>query len=280
MSDLQTQHSHEPATPGQLPVADIEHTPRRADIDPKAAKRAERQVAFMFTLSMIFVVLFIVAYIGIDKYTSIYIPLFGEVGAMNIALGFTLGAAVFFIGAGAIQWAKKLMPDVEVVQERHSMETSPEESAEAVAQYARGKEESGFARFPLIRRSLIGAMALFPAMPLALLVPLLLVASVGAATMVISFAYAKESVPTHLQGTATGIANTGVMTGTLTQMPVIGLLLDARWQGAIANGVRQYGLEAFQLALQFLAAWTTLAVALLLLTRETHARPYANPKDA
>ena len=125
-----------------------------------------------------------------------------------------------------------------------------------------------------------GAMALFPAMPLALLVPLLLVASIGAATMVISFAYAKESVPTHLQGTATGIANTGVMTGTLTQMPVIGLLLDARWQGAIANGVRQYGLDAFQVALQFLAAWTTLATILLLLTRETHARPYAERKDS
>ena len=125
-----------------------------------------------------------------------------------------------------------------------------------------------------------GAMALFPAMPLPLLVALLLFASVGSASMVISFAYAKESVPGHLQGAATGIANTGVMAGTLTQMPVIGLLLDARWEGAITQGVRQYSLEAFQVALLFLAAWTAVAVALLTLTRETHARPWSAPMPA
>ncbi|MFM7599220.1 MAG: hypothetical protein ACKO70_12775, partial [Actinomycetota bacterium] len=31
--------------PGALPAADIPHRPRRSDIDPKAARRAERQVA-------------------------------------------------------------------------------------------------------------------------------------------------------------------------------------------------------------------------------------------
>ena len=111
--------------PGYLPVAPIEHKPRVTDTDPKAARRAERQVASMFALSMVLVV-------------------------------------VFVIGAGAIQWAKKLMPDVEVVQERHSMESPTGEVAEAAGNYERGKEESGFARYPIIRRTLLGAMALFP----------------------------------------------------------------------------------------------------------------------
>lgn len=152
----------EPAKLGYSPVAPIEHRPRVTDTDPKAARRAERQVATMFTLSMVFVVLFIVAYVAIDKSAVVYIPVLGAVGASNVALGFTFGVAVFLIGAGAIQWAKKLMPDVEVVQQRHDMVSDKESEAEAAANYQRGKEESGFARYKIIRRSLLGAMALFP----------------------------------------------------------------------------------------------------------------------
>lgn len=153
---------HAPAKLGYSPVADIPHRPRVADTDPKAARRAERQVSSMFLLSMLFVVLFFVAYIAIDKSANVYLPVFGVVGAMNITLGFTMGAAIFLIGAGAIQWAKKLMPDVEVVQERHDLSSPAEATGEAAANYERGKEESGFARFKIIRRTLIGAMVLFP----------------------------------------------------------------------------------------------------------------------
>jgi len=147
---------------GYSPVADIPHKPRVTDTDPKAARRAERQVAGMFTLSMIFVIAFVVAYVAIDKSTYVYIPVLGDVGASNVVLGFTFGAAVFLIGAGAIQWAKKLMPDVEVVQQRHDMASDKTDEEAAAANYERGKEESGFARYKIIRRSLLGAMALFP----------------------------------------------------------------------------------------------------------------------
>ncbi|PHX61534.1 MAG: ubiquinol-cytochrome C reductase [Actinobacteria bacterium] len=153
---------HAPAKLGYSPVADIPHRPRVADTDPKAARRAERQVSSMFMLSMLFVVLFIIAFVAIDKSANVYLPVFGVVGAMNITLGFTMGAAIFLIGAGAIQWAKKLMPDVEVVQERHDLSSPAEATGEAAANYERGKEESGFARFKIIRRTLIGAMVLFP----------------------------------------------------------------------------------------------------------------------
>jgi hypothetical protein len=71
------------------------------------------------------------------------------------------------------------------------------------------------------------------------------------------------------------VANAGVMLGTLTQMPVIGIILDAHWKGAIVNGVRQYDLAAFQFALLFLSAWIAIAFVLLLFTRETHAQQTA-----
>ncbi|MCX6423856.1 MAG: ubiquinol-cytochrome C reductase, partial [Actinobacteria bacterium] len=54
-----------PAKLGYSPVADIPHRPRVADTDPKAARRAERQVSSMFLLSMLFVVLFIIAFVAI-----------------------------------------------------------------------------------------------------------------------------------------------------------------------------------------------------------------------
>ena len=107
-----------------------------------------------------------------------------------------------------------------------------------------------------------------PTAPLALLVPLLLVASFGAGAMVLSFGFAKESAPLRLQGTVTGVVNAGVMVGTLVQMPVIGLILDAHWQGVAINGVRQYDVAAFQAGLVFLLAWLAVAIVLLAATRE------------
>jgi MFS family permease len=108
----------------------------------------------------------------------------------------------------------------------------------------------------------------WPAAPLALLVPLLLAASFGAGSMVLSFGFAKESAPPRLQGTVTGVVNAGVMVGTLIQMPAIGLILDGRWQGVTVNGVRQYDVAAFQAGLAFLLAWIMAAMLLLALTRE------------
>ncbi len=161
-SDASAHEVARPAKPGYSPVADVPHRPRATDVDPKAARRAERQVASMFLLSMLFVVLFVVAYVAIDKTTVVYIPVMGDVGASNVALGFTFGVAILLIGTAAIQWSKKLMPDVEVVQERHDQLSPRRATAEAAANYERGKDESGFARFKLIRRTLIGALVVFP----------------------------------------------------------------------------------------------------------------------
>lgn len=85
-----------------------------------------------------------------------------QVNASNAALGITFGLAIFLIGAGAIHWAKKLMPDQEeVVQLRHSLVSTPEERAEAGEVFWQGADESGFSKHKMIRR-LLTAMILFP----------------------------------------------------------------------------------------------------------------------
>ncbi|MYS87092.1 ubiquinol-cytochrome c reductase iron-sulfur subunit [Embleya scabrispora] len=138
------------------------HEPRVTDIDEKAAKRAERQVAFLFVISMLSTIGFIWAYVGIDKHRIIDIFFFGKIGAQNLALGGFLGLALFCIGAGAIHWARTLMTDEEIVQERHEFTSDPETREYAIREFTQGAADSVIGRRPLIRRTMIGAMALVP----------------------------------------------------------------------------------------------------------------------
>ena len=139
-----------------------EHVMRRADIDPKAATRAERQVATMFTLAILSVFAFVISYVKIPNTKMIDVPILGAVNANHVAIGLFFGLAILLIGVGAIHWAKKLMPDVEVIQERHALTSNDTEREAVASSFQRGKEESGFAERKLIRRTLLGAMALFP----------------------------------------------------------------------------------------------------------------------
>jgi ubiquinol-cytochrome c reductase iron-sulfur subunit len=138
------------------------HVPRKADIDPKAAIRAERQVATMFGLSSLMIILFVIAYSKVPADLLITIPVIGTLNANHLAIGFTFGMAILLIGLGAIHWAKKLMPDEEVIQERHALTSSNEDRAAVQSSLARGAAESGFKDRKIIRRSLLGALALFP----------------------------------------------------------------------------------------------------------------------
>jgi ubiquinol-cytochrome c reductase iron-sulfur subunit len=148
--------------PYSLPVADAEHTPRQTDTDPRAEKRAARQVATMFGLSVVMVVLFFVAFIAIPVDSVIDLPYLGEMGTLHVALGVTFGLAIFLIGAGAVHWAKKLMSDVEVSQERHEFKSSEADTDGAAQVLEEGNEASGFTKYPMIRRTMLAAMALVP----------------------------------------------------------------------------------------------------------------------
>lgn len=142
----------------ELPV----HVLRRADVDPIAAARAERQVAIMFMLSAVFTVLAVIAFFAIPVDLYIRVPGPGVTSASNFALGITLGLAIFLIGTGAIHWARKLMPDDEVVQSRHSYSSSSEIRESVMQEIRTGGEESGFTSRKIIRRSLLTALAVLP----------------------------------------------------------------------------------------------------------------------
>ncbi|MEV5507003.1 cytochrome bc1 complex Rieske iron-sulfur subunit [Streptomyces orinoci] len=150
---------------GEDPFADPglpPHEHRIQDIDERAAKRSERVVAFLFTLSMLATVGFIVAYLAIPVDKNIYVFPIGHISALNFSLGLSLGVALFCIGAGAVHWARTLMSDVEVADERHPIEASPEVKAKVLADFADGARESALGRRKLIRNTMFGALAMFP----------------------------------------------------------------------------------------------------------------------
>lgn len=138
------------ADPGLPP-----HEFRPTDVDTRAERRAERQVAGMFMLASLLTLAFCVAYFAIDEDAIVF-----GYGASNLALGLSLGLALLLIGVGAIQWAKKLMTDHEMVEYRHSAAGTDSDREEALTKFRAGAEESGIGRRPLIRNSLLGALGL------------------------------------------------------------------------------------------------------------------------
>jgi len=156
-------HDKVPSTYDGDPIANPglpEHTWRPTDVDQKAEKRAERQVAACFVLAMVCTVLFVVCYIVFQIGDSqSHDTIFG-LGASNVTLGLTLGGALLFIGIGIVQWARKLMGDHEMVELRHSAASSPEDRAATLAALDAGIDESGIGRRPLVRNTLLGSIAL------------------------------------------------------------------------------------------------------------------------
>ena len=134
------------------------HRVRMTDKSVKHEKAAARQVAALFLVSILGSAFAIWAYYAFPFDAEVAGSL--RLNTIFLGLGITLG--LFGIGIGAVHWAKTLMPDAEVAEERHLTRGSEEVRAAAVEIIRLADEESGFSRRKLIRRTLYGALALFP----------------------------------------------------------------------------------------------------------------------
>jgi ubiquinol-cytochrome c reductase iron-sulfur subunit len=117
-------------------------------------------------------VLFVVSYFTFE--IGEVVTTVGGLGASNLALGLSLGGALLFGGVGAIHWARKLMVDRPLVEARHPIASSPEDREVTVSGFMTGLDETGIARRPLVRNTLLGALGV-----LALPVPLVLLRDLG-----------------------------------------------------------------------------------------------------
>ena len=155
----------EPLSDPGLPA----HAHRKADHDEAAAKRAERQVAILFMLSALGTLLFIYSYIWIAQDIYVYVPIIGTSNAHQLFLGLGLTFSLFFIGVGAVHWAKTLMPDEEVIAQRHEMRSSDEDRADLIASVKENAGAAGLGRRSLIKRTLGLSLGLVGLSPILLL---------------------------------------------------------------------------------------------------------------
>ncbi|MDP1712289.1 MAG: Rieske 2Fe-2S domain-containing protein [Candidatus Nanopelagicaceae bacterium] len=152
-----------------------EHVHRKADTDPAAADKAERQIAILFGLSAIGTILFIYAYIKVPGDVFVFLPALGTTNAQQLLLGIGLTVSSLFIGLGAVHWAKTLMPDNEVIQERHEFRSEDIDRTDFVKTVKEQAAAANLGRRSLIKRSLglsLGLLGLAPLVALRDLGPL------------------------------------------------------------------------------------------------------------
>jgi MFS family permease len=113
---------------------------------------------------------------------------------------------------------------------------------------------------------------IFLPLPLWALVVVLIPTGFASGNIIIGFAWAKESVPLRLVGTASGFCNMGPLIGGMLWQPAVGWMLDRRWNGVIEAGARLYDARAYRAAFALMFAAVVVAGIVLLFARESHCR--------
>jgi ubiquinol-cytochrome c reductase iron-sulfur subunit len=130
----------------------------------KAEKRAERAVAAAFVIAALGGVGFIVSFIAIPfRWHLPGTP--QNFRFFTPAIGGCLAVMLLFLGIGLVLWAKWLMPEEEVIQERHDSPSTEEEKLMIEGTLITGLEDTGLPRRSLLLRSLGlagGALATVP----------------------------------------------------------------------------------------------------------------------
>jgi len=143
-----------------------EHLEGLPQDDPRVIvhdRRAERVVAACFTLAFLAGCGFIAAYVGLGVHSV------DKVLRSNLWLGLSLSITLFALGLGALIWVRNLMPDVEVIQERHDLRSPEPERLATEAYFKEGTAQSQFVKRPMVRRTLmLGTLPLIAA-PIVLL---------------------------------------------------------------------------------------------------------------
>jgi ubiquinol-cytochrome c reductase iron-sulfur subunit len=127
------------------------------------AKRVEKIVAACFILAFIAGCGFIAAYVGLGVHTV------DKTLRSNLALGTSLAVTLLALGTGALLWVRHLMPDVEIVEQRHDLQSEPADRAAFEAVFKEGTEYSQFVKRPIVRRTLMLGTLPLVAAPLVLL---------------------------------------------------------------------------------------------------------------
>lgn len=119
----------------------------------------------------------------------------------------------------------------------------------------------------------LAAIAFVPGLPLPVIATLFFLSGLTGGTMVITFAIAREVSAKSLHGTVSGIVNGMTVAAGAVLQPVVGWLLDLRWDGTLADGARIYQAADYRFAMIALVVWAGIGFLLTFGLRETRCRP-------
>lgn len=144
-------------------MADVVQVPGVTPQDEATARKGERYAALCFLVAFLggigFVVSYVVFQVGDIEKTQV----------SNLALGGTLTLALLGLAAGLTTWVRLVMPKYNLVQERHPMASDTQTRSYVAETFLQGANESGIAKRPLLRRTLLAAAAPLGLAPLVLL---------------------------------------------------------------------------------------------------------------
>jgi len=112
--------------------------------------------------------------------------------------------------------------------------------------------------------------------PLWFIIVLFSLVGFASSAIVIGMAFAKESVPFSLAGTITGVCNMGMEMGPMILLPLIGWVLDFKWDGLSENGIRIYDLNAYHIAFIAMIGMSILGTLMINFTNETYCQQLHN----
>lgn len=124
----------------------------------------------------------------------------------------------------------------------------------------------------LVSAALVGAILYLPALDKVTVYCLLFIFGMFSSVENIVFAIGREVSPHKLAGTAIALTNMFVMLGGVFFQPIVGVLLDMGWDGAMVNGIHAYSVTTYKWALSVLPVGVLLAAVVSLFVKETHCK--------
>ena len=116
------------------------------------------------------------------------------------------------------------------------------------------------------------AAVIYLHLPLWAMIGVLAVTGFASGNIIVGFAWAKESVPLRLMGTASGVTNMGPLMGGMFLQPGVGWMLDRYWSGAMVGGARLYDAAAYRAGFSLMFAAVVAALIILVFARETNCK--------
>lgn len=95
---------------------------------------------------------------------------------------------------------------------------------------------------------------------------------VTSASLMLTWACAKEVNPPMVSGMSTSVTNMGGFLAGAVLQQTVGMVMDAGWDGTLVDGVRHYSVDTFRYGLGLIAAAVLLGTVSTLFIRETGCR--------